>query len=276
MAFRVGSAALGTVDVEAANWLIALGEGLVKLGLDHSPDRLACERLMNGTMLVRDVQTGNGFVVVPLDAEGNEPAPPAESDSALAIGESEADHDLAPGLDATSEDDFQELETEDIAPPSQVLTLALDAIGNAHDVDATVAVAVVAGVRLTRSKGGSALLLEEGGLRFRYVVGDHERRLTGLRIPLGAGVAGYSVSHRTALIVNEAYSDPRFYRNVDKHTGHRTRSLLCAPIVARNQAFGCIETIDSHDPKGFSDDQLGDLMFLATACANRITALLTR
>lgn len=272
--FRVGSATLGTVEVESANWLIALGEGLVKLGVDQSPDRLACERLANGTVLVRDVRSGAGFVVQPTDVD--ESAIPEGQDE-IREDEHTGDSELPPALPDWDEDGIPELDTEDVAPPSQVLSVAVDAIANAHDAVSALSVAVVAGVRLSKAKGGSALLVEENkGLRFVYVVGDHAKRLTGMRIPAGAGVAGFAVSHQVALVVNEAYSDPRFYRNVDKHTGHRTGSLLCVPVAAGGTTFGCIEMIDSYEATGFSDSQLAEVLFVATAAGNRLAALAAR
>ena len=51
------------VEVDAPNWLVALGVGLDQLGEVTSIDRLACEVLANGKVIARDVRTGTGFVV---------------------------------------------------------------------------------------------------------------------------------------------------------------------------------------------------------------------
>lgn len=251
------------MDLEAANWLIAMGEGLERLGVRTSPDRIACERLPNGTFLVRDVRSGEGFAVQPLEVDA-EPLPDEASEELFSAPPDE-EEDNASRLD---------FETEDVAPTSQVLNVAIDSINRAIDTEAALGIAVSAGVRLTRALGGSALLREGDSLRFRYVVGDHAHRLRAMRIPATAGVAGYSVGHGTALIVNNAYADPRFYRNVDRHTGHRTRTLLCVPITAGiGRALGCIEMVDTHDPRGFTDEQLREMAFLATAVANRLALL---
>jgi hypothetical protein len=265
-AFRVSSRTLGSLDVEAANWLVALGHGLDRLGIDHSPDRIACERLHNGTVLVRDVRTGAGFSVQPLDPP--EPEPMSDEPD-------EAIDTLVPPEESDDDADLADIETEDMAPTSHVVSVAADSIARAMDVEATLAIAVAAGVRLTQARAGSALLVEPAGLRFRYVSGEHASRLRGMRIPHGAGVAGFSVAHQTALIVQNAYNDPRFYRNVDKHTGHLTRSLLCAPLVTAGTSLGCIEFVDSTRNGGFLDDELAEVLFVATAAANRIGSLAT-
>ena len=265
------------MDVEAANWLIALGEGLVKLGVPHSPDRLACERLMNGTVLVRDVRTGEGFVVVPLDgAEGSAPneEDPLVVGPTLTPGEEgeAADADLPP-LAELSDEDVTDLDSNAVIPGGLVRD-CLSSIKRAMDIDAALALPISAGVRLTRSRGGSALILEGPSLRFRYVVGEHAARLRGMRIPANAGIAGYSVGTHTALVVLNAYADPRFYRNVDRHTGHRTRSLLCVPVAANGRTFGCLELVDSSP--AFTDENLADLETLAEATADRLCELIPR
>jgi hypothetical protein len=257
--YRVSSGTAGQVDVEAPNWMVALGEGLVRLGDTQSPDRLACERLMNGTILVRDVRSGHGFVVQPLDG-GGEPAD--EPMEAAPSGE-----DDTPSL---SEEDVTDLDS-DFVVPIELVRDTLASFPRAMDPEAALALAVSAGVRLTHARGGSALLLEQSGLRFRYVAGEHASRLRGMRIPTGAGVVGFSVSTLTSLIVLNAYADPRFYRNVDRHTGHRTRNLLCVPIAAAGRCWGCLELVDSDT--GFTDEALADMERLAEGVAERLSQL---
>lgn len=255
--------------MEAANWLIALGEGLVALGEPTSPDRLACERLMNGTVLVRDVRSGAGFVVQPLggpedEAAGEpEPEPAAEGDDMFPT--------LCPSDNPEADEELAELDSDSMIP-LELVRDTVAAVARAMDMDAALALAVSAGVRLTNARGGSALLLEKIGLRFRYVVGDAATRLRGMRIPANAGVAGYSTNSHTSLVVLNAYADPRFYRNVDRHTGHRTRSLLCVPLAAHGRTFGCLELVDS--APGFSDEHLADMERIAEATAERLSRLL--
>lgn len=53
--------------VQAANWLEALGDALAAWDREDAISRLACERLAPGTVLARDVQSEERYVV--LDAE---------------------------------------------------------------------------------------------------------------------------------------------------------------------------------------------------------------
>ncbi len=261
--FRVSTTTRGTIEVDAPNWLVALGTGLAKLGEPSTPDRIACERLMNGTVLVRDVRSGAGFVVQPLDPEAAVDTQAEEEEEPLAMGPT-----LSPA--EVDEEDVTDLDSDALVP-LELVRDTLASIERAMDPEAALALAVSASVRLTSSRGGSALLLEAGGLRFRYVTGPAAPRLRGMRIPQGAGVAGFCVSTHTALIVLNAYQDPRFYRNVDRHTGHRTGSLLCVPLAAEGRTWGCLECVDS--ASGFTDELLAEVERIADATAERLAAL---
>ncbi len=68
--------------------------------------------------------------------------------------------------------------------------------------------------------------------------------LVGLRMPIDTGLAGWVVRQRQPVMVNDAYSDPRFYRQVDAQTGLTTRSLLAAPLMIRDEVVGVVEAIN--------------------------------
>lgn len=69
-----------------------------------------------------------------------------------------------------------------------------------------------------------------------------------LRIPASAGVAGHVVTTGKALVVADAYSDPRFNRSVDDKTGLKTRDILCAPLRVRSgPTVGVVQLINKTD-----------------------------
>lgn len=51
-----------------------------------------------------------------------------------------------------------------------------------------------------------------------------------IRIPINTGIAGRVAMTGETLNVPDAYQEPAFNPEVDKQTGYRTRSILCAPI----------------------------------------------
>ncbi|MFN7146037.1 MAG: hypothetical protein ACK4YP_19845, partial [Myxococcota bacterium] len=82
--FRIHSLKHGSVDIQADNWLAALGIGLGRLGVVQDLSSIACETLPNGRILVRDVKSGTGYAVVAIAGEN------AVED------EPTSEHDLAP------------------------------------------------------------------------------------------------------------------------------------------------------------------------------------
>jgi adenylate cyclase len=54
-------------------------------------------------------------------------------------------------------------------------------------------------------------------------------------IPITTGIAGHVAQTGESLNIPDAYSHPLFNPNVDRETGYKTRSILCIPILNRNQ-----------------------------------------
>lgn len=50
-------------------------------------------------------------------------------------------------------------------------------------------------------------------------------------LPLNTGIAASCAQTAQSIIVNDAYHDPRFYREIDARSGFKTRSVICAPLL---------------------------------------------
>ncbi len=79
----------------------------------------------------------------------------------------------------------------------------------------------------------SSLFLVDGGYLELKVAEDLDK-MGRIRIPLGSGIAGAVAQSGQAIRIDDAYSDPRFNRDVDKQTGYHTRSIISLPV--KNQA----------------------------------------
>jgi signal transduction histidine kinase len=78
-----------------------------------------------------------------------------------------------------------------------------------------------------------------------------------IRIPSGTGIAGYCFGTRQTVNLEDAYTDPRFNREVDAHTGYRTRSLLCTPIYNRDgRTLGVIQLLNKKDGVFTKEDEI--------------------
>ncbi|HEY9680172.1 MAG TPA: HD domain-containing phosphohydrolase [Oculatellaceae cyanobacterium] len=78
-----------------------------------------------------------------------------------------------------------------------------------------------------------------------------------IRIPL-SGTSIVSECARTAQFINipDAYSDPRFDRDVDKQTGYHTKSVLCVPMLNRdNLVIGVFQVLNKVGGPFTNEDQ---------------------
>lgn len=67
-----------------------------------------------------------------------------------------------------------------------------------------------------------------------------------VRLPLGeSSVAGACAKLRQSVRVADAYSDPRFNKEVDTMTGLQTRTILASPIISQEgELLGVVQCIN--------------------------------
>lgn len=113
-------------------------------------------------------------------------------------------------------------------------------------------------------EAGSLLLLDErtGDLRFVMTIEGAEERLEGISVPAGEGVVGHVVQTRQWAIVHDVATDARFYKKVSEDLGFVTRSILCAPMLAKGRIIGAIELLNKLDGQ-FDEDEAERLMRMA-------------
>ena len=78
-----------------------------------------------------------------------------------------------------------------------------------------------------------------------------------IRFPADKGLAGYVVQTGESVNIQDAYSDPRFNKDVDMKSGYHTQTILCMPIKNNNQeiigAFQVLNKIDGVFTKNDED-----------------------
>jgi diguanylate cyclase (GGDEF)-like protein len=99
---------------------------------------------------------------------------------------------------------------------------------------------------LIKSEAWSLLLVDEKeqSLSFEVSKGEHAEGIKDFKLSIGRGIAGWVVRYRRPLIINDVRKDKRFDASVDKVTGFRTRSILCAPLISRGRIIGVVELLN--------------------------------
>jgi hypothetical protein len=238
--YSVAARGLGSVEVHATNWIIALGSGLEQLGRAEDIGRLACEVLPNGTVIARDISSGTGFIV-----QLAEPIRPPLV----------ADDDV---IEAGAEPD------------------ELDEVDSADDALAACVAALEIATRKIRAESGAVLLLSEPGgqtLSFVAAIGPHRDALEGLEFPANAGVAGYAIQKRRSVVLGSAAEDPRHYAEFDQRLGYHTRDMAVVPVAVDGRVFGVIEVLNLPIGRRFTRENITEMQQVAQSLAIRLREL---
>ncbi len=95
-----------------------------------------------------------------------------------------------------------------------------------------------------------------------YSLGVPPDRLSQVPIAMGQGVCGWVAVHREAVLLDDAYKDPRFMAEIDAVTGFKTGSMLCLPIMDRLDLVGVVQFLNRRT-RPFGKD---DLQFAEAVC----------
>ncbi len=122
----------------------------------------------------------------------------------------------------------------------------------------------------------SIMLLNEKTqkLEFEVALGEADITLETLKkkvaLDLGQGIAGAVALTRLPELIPDAAADPRFFRDADKITGFKTRSLLAAPLIVRDKLIGVAEVLNPRARGRFTPE---DLELFATYCRQVAVAI---
>ncbi len=111
---------------------------------------------------------------------------------------------------------------------------------------------------LIKAEGWSVLLLDrdKNELVFEAAAGEAGKKLIGMRLKVGQGVAGWVARYGQSLIVPDVTTDPRFYSGVDRQTKFITKSILCVPMRSRDKIIGVVEVVNKIGGEPFTESDL--------------------
>ncbi|RMG18884.1 MAG: GAF domain-containing protein [Deltaproteobacteria bacterium] len=80
--------------------------------------------------------------------------------------------------------------------------------------------------------------------------------LREIRLKLGSGIVGHVAATGEVANIPDAYADRRFNPDVDRASGYRTRSILCAPMFdQRGEVIGAVECLNKEGGAFDQDDE---------------------
>lgn len=126
-----------------------------------------------------------------------------------------------------------------------------------------------AACKVISAEAASVMLIDrdEKCLFFEVAEGEKEEQLKKIKIPLGAGIAGYVAESGIPLIIKDVSKDKRFYKKVDEQTKFVTKSILCVPLKIKEEIIGVIEVLNSRKKNSFDEGDKELLLALANQAA---------
>jgi signal transduction histidine kinase len=119
-------------------------------------------------------------------------------------------------------------------------------LGSTLDLETLLNQIVDAAQELTESEEASLLLYDPqtNHLYFQAATGFLEDEDKQTAVPADNSIAGWIFTHREPLLLEDAKSDPRFFREIDVLTDFKTRSILGVPLITKDKTLGVIEVVN--------------------------------
>ncbi|MEW5959384.1 MAG: GAF domain-containing protein, partial [Chloroflexota bacterium] len=151
------------------------------------------------------------------------------------------------------------------------LNMISQAINSTLDLQKILTIITEHTMRLVRVEAASVVLRDDarGDLWFAATSGGGSDALQGERLALGQGIVGWVVQHGDPALVPDVSHDPRFFKEIDRHSKFTTRSILCVPLQAKGQTIGAVEALNKEI--GLFDQE--DLRLLTSLVAPAATAI---
>jgi GAF domain-containing protein len=119
------------------------------------------------------------------------------------------------------------------------------------------------------AKASSIFLLDEEAdeLVFAAVAGDNEQSLVGNRMSSSTGIAGWVLSSRTPLVLDDVQNDPRWSRAVAEKTGYAPQGMMAVPLLHEERTLGVLQVLDRPQRSRFSLHEMELLGMFANQAA---------
>jgi len=116
---------------------------------------------------------------------------------------------------------------------------------------------VHAAAELSDAEAASILLYDEDHqqLQFEAATNLEEPMLRGLVVPVNTSLAGWIVTTRQAIIIDDTEKDPRHFGHISKITKIQTKSLLGVPLITKDKVVGVLEAINKRSGRFDQDDE---------------------
>ena len=160
-----------------------------------------------------------------------------------------------------------EIKTQTLDSYLRVIEISRD-LASTLDLNTLLDDIVRAAADVTRAEEASILLYDDTArqLYFQVATNIDEPTMRGLIVPLDKSIAGWIVTNRKSVRIDDAQKDDRHFGEVEQTIGFATHSLLGIPLVTKNKVVGVLEVLNKKRGK-FTDPDESMLSVLGAQAA---------
>ena len=160
-----------------------------------------------------------------------------------------------------------EVKTQTLDGYLRLIEIARD-LASTLDLDTLLNDIVSAAADITYAEAASILLYDDTArqLYFQVATNIDEPTMRGLVVPLDKSIAGWIVTNRQSVRIDDAHKDERIFGDIDNTLGYSTKSLLGIPLVTKNKVVGVLEVVNKKRGK-FTDPDESMLTVLGAQAA---------
>jgi sigma-B regulation protein RsbU (phosphoserine phosphatase) len=143
-------------------------------------------------------------------------------------------------------------------------------IGSSLDLDAILENVMSISKQVMNADASSLMLIDEktNELVYQVALGKVGEKLKQeFRLKMGQGIAGTVAEEGKPLLLEDAYTHPKFFRGHDEKTGYRTKSMITVPLKVKDRTTGVAQVINRLDGGVFDQDDLELFLALCSMAA---------
>lgn len=138
-----------------------------------------------------------------------------------------------------------EIKTQTLDSYLRLIEISRD-LASTLDLDTLLNDIVRTSAEITHSEAASILLYDDTArqLYFQVATNIDEPAMRGLVVPLEKSIAGWVVTNRKSVRIDDAHKDLRFFSDIEQTIGYSTKSMLAIPLITKNKVVGVLEVLN--------------------------------
>lgn len=143
---------------------------------------------------------------------------------------------------------------QEVAARKRLVEAALQ-LTSTFDRDKLLQLIMASATELLDAETSSLMLVDEDSaeLVIGVATGEIGPRAERQRIPIGAGIAGWTLANHQVAVVDDPAMDPRFFPAVGESLQYATRNLLAVPMLIKDRAIGVVEVLNKRNDEKFTE-----------------------